>query len=152
MLAQLKADYPDDLRVIYRHFPLDGHDKAKLTTQAAEAAGLQGKFWEMHDLLYEKQGSWAGLSPDEFGVWIIDQAEILELDTEVFAEDMYSDEMVDLADEAFQFGVENGIPGTPFLLLDGQALPTEYYGYDQLSALFEYFLIPMGRMRDKRKI
>ena len=52
-MAQLEEEYPKDLQVIYRHYPLISiHDKAALATQAAEAAGLQGKFWELHELLF----------------------------------------------------------------------------------------------------
>ena len=64
VLAQLQTKYPKDLRIVYRHFPLSNDDKAALATQAAEAAGIQGKFWEMHDLLLDQQKDWAGLSVD----------------------------------------------------------------------------------------
>jgi protein-disulfide isomerase len=67
VLAQLNEAYPEDVRVVYRHFPLiQIHDKAALSLQASEAAGLQGQFWEMHDLLFEQQSAWADMSPDEF--------------------------------------------------------------------------------------
>jgi cyclophilin family peptidyl-prolyl cis-trans isomerase/predicted DsbA family dithiol-disulfide isomerase len=69
VVEQLKADYGDDLRVVYRHFPLITiHDKAQITAEAAEAAGAQGKFWEMHDILYERQAQWGsyqGLSAEQ---------------------------------------------------------------------------------------
>ena len=67
-MAQLLEKYPDDVRFVYRHLPLIGddpanpfHDKAALATQATEAAGLQGKFWDMHDLLFERQAEWSAL-------------------------------------------------------------------------------------------
>ena len=72
MLAQLHTEFPDDLRVVYRHFPLVSiHDKAALATQAAEAAGLQGKFWEMHDLLFENQAQWSGMAVADFQTWLL---------------------------------------------------------------------------------
>jgi hypothetical protein len=62
VLAQIHQEYPGDVRLVYRHFPLvDIHDKAQLAAEAAEAAGAQGKFWEMHELLYEKYTTWADL-------------------------------------------------------------------------------------------
>ena len=80
MLAQLKADFPDDVRIVYRHFPLASiHDKALLATQAAEAAGLQDKFWEMHNLLYDKAAEWSSLSVGDFQTWLVDNATTLEL-------------------------------------------------------------------------
>jgi protein-disulfide isomerase len=50
-LAVLRGRYPDDVRVVWRHFPQKENDKARLAAQASEAAGAQGKFWEMHDQL-----------------------------------------------------------------------------------------------------
>jgi hypothetical protein len=71
VLAQLQSDYSDDVRVAYRHFPLLSiHDKAALSTQASEAAGAQGEFWAMHDLLFARQSEWAGFSPEEFESWL----------------------------------------------------------------------------------
>ncbi len=121
MLAQLKADYPEDVRVIYRHFPLvsiPSHDKSLLATQAAEAAGLQGEFWAMHDLLYARFGEWAELSPEAFQDWLVDQAGELDLDVDQFEADLTSDEIVALAQNAWEEGQQVGIPGTPFFLVN----------------------------------
>ena len=69
MLEGIKLNNGDDVRIVYRHFPLISiHNMAQITAEAAEAAGAQGKFWEMHDLLYERQGQWGsyqGLSKEE---------------------------------------------------------------------------------------
>lgn len=59
---QLLAKYPADVKIVFRHFPLAGHPLAQVSAQAAEAAGAQGKFWEMHDLLYENQPEWGDLA------------------------------------------------------------------------------------------
>ena len=56
LLAKTQQEHPHDIRIVYRDFPLITlNDKAAISTQAAEAASRQGKFWEMHDLLFEKQ-------------------------------------------------------------------------------------------------
>lgn len=129
MLAQLLEENPDDVRIVYRHYPLIGtpeqpfHDKAALSTQAAEAAGKQGMFWEMHDILYEKQDEWVNLSVDEFQDWLVDQADELGLDVDQFSEDLTSEELVALAQDAWENGRQTGIPGTPFLLVNGQIWP-----------------------------
>ena len=52
-LAKVEEHYGEQLRVVFRHFPLHKHEHAVLAARAAEAAGLQGRFWEMHDLLFE---------------------------------------------------------------------------------------------------
>ncbi|MEP7359393.1 MAG: thioredoxin domain-containing protein, partial [Anaerolineales bacterium] len=66
VLQKLRTEYPDDLRVVYRQYPLPQNDKARLAAQAAEAAEAQGKFWEMHDKLYAAQVEWVDLAPEAF--------------------------------------------------------------------------------------
>ncbi|MGW8178819.1 MAG: DsbA family protein, partial [bacterium] len=113
-MARVKEQYTDQVRVVYRHFPLISiHDKAALSTQASEAAGAQGKFWEMHDLLFERQGEWAALSVEEFQAWVNERATELGLDKEQFTSDMLSEENEALAQSAWDRGVEVGLPGTP---------------------------------------
>jgi len=124
VLAQLEKDYPQDVRVVYRHFPLLSiHDKAALATQAAEAAGAQGEFWAMHDLLFEHQGEWVELPVGEFQAWLIEQAAGLNLDGDQFQADLLSEATVAIAQDAWDKGVAASLPGTPFLLVNGG-----YYG------------------------
>jgi cyclophilin family peptidyl-prolyl cis-trans isomerase len=124
VLAQIQNDYPEDVRIVYRHFPLVSiHDKAALSAQAAEAAGKQGQFWEMHDLLFERQAEWAQMSVEDFQAWLIEQAEALGLDSERFSADLVSEENVDYVQETWDRGVEINLPGTPYLLIDGQVWP-----------------------------
>jgi cyclophilin family peptidyl-prolyl cis-trans isomerase len=85
----LEDTHGENIRVAYRHLPLVSiHDKAVITAEAAEAAGAQGKFWEMHDLLYEKQQEWSSLSEDEMPAVLVEYAEEMGLDTERFSEDL----------------------------------------------------------------
>ncbi len=121
MLAQLKAEFPDDLRIVYRHFPLVSiHDKALLATQASEAAGLQGKFWEMYDYLYTNQGVWVSLSVEDFQAWLVETAApALGLDGSQFEIDLTADDVVAYAQETWEFGQQLGLPGTPFFVLNG---------------------------------
>lgn len=124
MLAQIQSEFPEDVRLVYRHFPLISiHDKAALASQAADAAGKQGQFWAMHQLLYERQQEWADLSEGQFLNWLIDQAEALGLDADQFATDLTSPELASLAQAAWDKGVELGLPGTPFLVLNGGIWP-----------------------------
>ena len=117
-LKALLEKYPDDVRVVYRHFPLASiHDKAIPATQAVEAAGLQDPeiFWVMHDLLYETQGAWSGYSIEEFESWVIDLAAELGLDPVQFQADYNSEEIVSFAEGTWIEGQALGIPGTPYL-------------------------------------
>jgi cyclophilin family peptidyl-prolyl cis-trans isomerase len=137
VLAQLQATYPDDVRVVYRHFPLLSiHDKAALATQASEAAGFQGKFWEMHDLLFERQGEWSELTVEEFEAWLTERSEELNLDVEQFKADLNSEAVAAIAQKGWDDGVQASLPGTPFLLINGS-----YYNgprdYNNLEAILK---------------
>lgn len=140
VLQELIAKYPEELRVAYRDFPLvtnPGHEKAGYAAHAAHAAALQGKYWEMHDLLFEKQEEWSPLSAADFERWLAEQAERLELDAAQFNEDRQSDAVVEKVRQAFVAGQEIALPGTPFLLINGQiyAGPLDFGSLDQIVAL-----------------
>lgn len=120
MLAQIQKVYPEDVRVIYRHFPLPGHDKSLLSAQATEAAGKQGKFWEMHDLLFARQGEWGLVSPTDFETWVKTAAGGIGLDVEQFTADLTSAEIVKKVSDARAEAMQIGLPGTPFLLVNKQ--------------------------------
>jgi len=125
VLTQIKEKYPEDVRVVYRHFPLNSiHDKAALSTQASEAAGAQGEFWAMHDLLYERQNEWAGMEVEAFKDWLMARAAEIGLDEDQFAADLESPENAQLAEDAWNRGTEIGLPGTPFLLVNNDIWPS----------------------------
>ncbi len=129
VLKQLLEDYPDDVRLVYRHFPLSFHDKAFLAAQAAEAAGMQGKFFEAKTFIFEQRPTWIELSPQEFETWIVDQAETLGLDRQQFAEDFASPEIKARVQFALDEAQRIGIPGTPFVLINGRTYqgPRDYH-------------------------
>ena len=129
-MEQLLKDFPNDLRFDYRHYPLIGtpespfHDKAALATQATEAAGKQGKFWEMHDVLFNNQSEWSSLSAADFQPWLIQQAGKISLDVEKFTTDLTSDELVNFAQDAWDNGNKMGLTGTPSLIVNDQVWPS----------------------------
>jgi diadenylate cyclase len=101
------------LRFVFRHFPLDSvHPNARLAAEAAEAAGAQGRFWEMHDLLYANQDR---LLADD----LVGHAARLELDVELFEESLRSRRHEGRVSEDRAGGEESGVEGTPALYLDG---------------------------------
>ncbi len=120
-LAQLRADYPNDLRLVYRHFPLASlHDKAILSARAVEAAGLQGQFWPMHDRLLAQQDLWAGLSADQFRLYLSEEAGELGLDRERLNTDLDSQQIITTVDQAYESAVKMGLTRTPSLAINGQ--------------------------------
>jgi cyclophilin family peptidyl-prolyl cis-trans isomerase/protein-disulfide isomerase len=146
-LMQLITDHPNDLRIIYRHFPLSTHDKAGLATRAAEAAGLQGKFWEMHDLLFTKRSEWVDLTEEEFHNWLDQKILDLGMDTTRFEADLNSIALVSLAQKAYTDNAAIGMSGTPFLAVNG--IP--YNGpldYVNLSATVRMILMEKRQFTD----
>lgn len=119
-LAVLAREAPSDFRVVFRHLPLETlHDKARLAAQAAEAAGAQTHFWEMHDALFKRQAEWHNLSKAEFQTWLVEQAQSLGLDTAQFAADLISVPLVAKIEQAHQTGIALGLNGTPTLVFNG---------------------------------
>lgn len=139
-IKQLINDFPDTIRVVFRHLPLFTiHDKAYISSMAAEAAGAQGKFWEMHDVLYINQAAWTNLPEEEFVDWVISQADDLGLDIEQFEEDLYDEEVRAAMEETTQRRLASGINYTPFVAVNDRVWrnnqPNLYsligiYGYD----------------------
>jgi protein-disulfide isomerase len=134
VLKQLLAKYPSQLRIAFRHYPLRQiHRHAAEAALAAEAAGQQGKFWEMHDLLYEKQKEWSEV-PDALTLFR-GYAQTLGLDAERFTRDMTgtASAMHVASDERLAQSL--GITGTPTFYLNGRQLPFEQSNtLDKLSA------------------
>ena len=124
----LEDTYGEDFRSTYRHFALSFHDKAVITGEAAEAAGAQGKFWEMHDLLYERQQEWAGLSADTVQNKLVEYAGELGLDTERFSRELISHVYRDKVNADTQTATQVGLPGTPTYIINGVMYPTQQLG------------------------
>lgn len=128
-MKQLTDTFPNDVRFIYRNFPLTSiHDKASLSSQAAEAANLQGKYWEMHEALFdgEKWNTWASMSADDFKTWLIQEATALGLDVTKFTTDLTSDAVVNKVKADETAAQSAGMGGTPafFILMDNQLIFT----------------------------
>lgn len=120
VINQLSEANPDDLAIVYRHFPLNFHRNAKISAQAAEAAGNQGAFWQMHDLLFERQQSWQGVRDPRSDY--ISYAEELGLNIQQFEEDMNSDQIRSLVDNSYNEAVVLGLNSTPTFLLNGEKI------------------------------
>jgi cyclophilin family peptidyl-prolyl cis-trans isomerase len=130
VLEQLKADYGDDLRVVFRHFPLISiHDKAQVTSEAAEAAGAQGKFWEMHDLLFERQSEWSGVTEDEIINLLVTYAQEIGVDdVDQFRADLEEDVYADEVMADYQSAVDAGLTGTPTFVANRVVFPSREFG------------------------
>ncbi len=133
MLKKLNEKYPDNLRIVYRHFPLvQIHQHATRAAQAAEAAGMQGKFWEMHDMIFNTQDSWSESdNPKQF---FADLAGTLGLDVEKFERDIESDEVMEKVKRDTNSGIKLGVSATPTFYLNGRKLANPR-SFDEFSSL-----------------
>jgi protein-disulfide isomerase len=121
IVGQVIKDFTGRMNFVYRNFPLtDLHPNAQIAAQAAEAAGLQGKYWEMHDILFTKQSDWSASSAvrDIFAGY----AQSLGMNVEQFKKDIDSDAVKNIVAEDVKDGNTIGINATPTFFLDGVKL------------------------------
>ena len=141
-LKELQAAYPRDIRIVFRYFPLSSiHPNAILASQAAEAAGAQNKFWQMHDLLFSKQAEWSGLAIEDFKTWLKDAAKSLNLNSNQFMTDLDSEKIVQKIATAEADAQAAGLNSTPTLLFN----KIHYQGrtdLESLTSIVEYFRLP----------
>ncbi|MGB3716225.1 MAG: Na+/H+ antiporter NhaA [Candidatus Promineifilaceae bacterium] len=132
-IKDLQERLGDRMRYVYRHLPISSiHPDANFSAEAAEAAGAQGKFWEMHDLLYEHE------ELDKSHV--IEYAEELGLDMDRFCSDIDDHVHSDRVRDDFRSGIRSGVNGTPTFFLNGE----RYDGAWDLESLIELVEKPLG--------
>ena len=131
VIKHLQKSLGEKLRFVFRNFPLtDAHPYALLAAQAAEAAALQGKFWQMHDLIFENQEE---LEPEVLPVW----ARKIGLDVDQFAKAVREERVTKRIEEDYASGLDSGVDGTPSFFINGMRYEGED-DYDSLhSALLE---------------
>ncbi|CAN5519885.1 DsbA family protein [soil metagenome] len=125
MVRQLQERFGDRLRFVFRHFPRNSiHPHAGVAAQAAEAAALQGKFWEMHEALFRNQQR---LGDIDFGNLA------LKIGAELygFESSITSDRVVRRVDQDYQSGQQSGVRGTPTFFING----LKYGGKNDLESL-----------------
>jgi len=116
LVKQVLETYPKDVRLVYKQFPLTSiHPNAMPASKAAIAAARQGKFWEMHSLIFENQRQ---LSPEKFTEF----AEKLSLDVTQFQKDMESPETLAQINREMQEGKAADVTGTPTIFVNGKRL------------------------------
>ena len=117
---ELLKQYDSRLRIVFRNFPLLVHEHAREAALAAEAAGFQGKFWEMHDTLYREQLAW---SKDPNARELFESyAGTLGLNMDQFKKDMDSDKVKQKVDSDRALGDSLGIKVTPMLFINNRPL------------------------------
>jgi protein-disulfide isomerase len=132
-----------NLRFVFRHFPLQQiHPHAKRAAEAAEAAGAQGKFWEMHDLLFENQDALEDAD-------LVRYAASLSLDAERFATELSTGVYTPRVRGDFRSGVRSGVNGTPTFFING-ARHEASWDLPTLSAAVQAAAAPVVGLRRGR--
>jgi cyclophilin family peptidyl-prolyl cis-trans isomerase/protein-disulfide isomerase len=152
VLDQLLEDHPGDLRVVHRLFPVPASavptlDKSELSSQAAIAAGSQGAFWGLRQLLHEKHAEWVSLSPDEFRSWVQDQVAELDLDSQQYRLDLESPETQAAAQAAYEDAVSLGITSIPTIFVNGRLQARAALSYTGLESTIGLILLAERQYR-----
>ena len=128
-------EYGNELRFVFRHFPLQEiHAQAFNAALAAEAAGRQGKFWAMHNLLFENQERFSEKT------LFLDLAEELRLDIGEFIVDRKREELAAKVEKDFKSGLYSGVNRTPTFFLNEAKINTYDGSYESLLASVELYV------------
>lgn len=121
IMREITTEFGDKALFIYRHFPLISiHFNAEFAARASEAASKQGKFWEMHDLLFEKQNEWANAADPS--PMFESYATLIGLNIDQFKLDFKSPEVRDFVRAQRTHAVQSGLQGTPSFFINGKQI------------------------------
>lgn len=122
LVTELRTKYADKVKVVFRHFPLTQiHPYATVAGLATEAAAEQGKFWEMHDLLFERQDEWAELESEaKVREQLIKYAQEIQIDKDRFVATIDSDVAKKRVAQDLADGTALNIQATPTFFVNGQ--------------------------------
>ncbi|HEX7331427.1 MAG TPA: thioredoxin domain-containing protein [Pyrinomonadaceae bacterium] len=142
ILEQMHEEFGERLRITFREFPLANHQHARTAAAAAEAAGIQGKFWPMHDLIYERQNVWK----TQFNTRAIfeDYAREIGLDVERYNRDMDGNLVTQRIFQDSRRGQSLGVQGTPTVFMNGREVPFENLAPDKLRLVIMKELQAVG--------
>jgi protein-disulfide isomerase len=131
IIKTLKGEYGDRIQFAFHHFPLTQlHSHALEASYAAAAAGLQGKFWEMHNMLYEKQSEWNEVG--DFRPIVLEFARKIGLDLPRFTRDIDGLQVVTIVSEDMQRGALLGVNGTPTVFINSQLIHSDNFSTEGL--------------------
>ncbi|MDA1060358.1 MAG: thioredoxin domain-containing protein [bacterium] len=123
IVEDIIQEFGEHIKFVYRHFPLRSiHANAQAAAEAAEAAGLQGKFWEMHDLIFKNQTTWEKQTGSEAATSFSGYALELGLDIDQFLDDAASNSVEKAVDEDYDSGTRAGVNSTPTFFLNGEKI------------------------------
>ncbi|HKB43034.1 MAG TPA: DsbA family protein [Chitinophagaceae bacterium] len=126
IIKNIQAEFGKKLRFVFRHFPLpDAHPMALPAAIASEAAARQQRFWEMHDMIYERQSALSSYAFAEF-------ATELDLNITQFKMDLQDEILAEIVESHFESGIRSGVNGTPSFYINGY----KYNGSNDYDSLY----------------
>jgi protein-disulfide isomerase len=137
-LLEIEKDYGPKLKVIFHNFPFPNHQHALEAAYAAEAAGLQGRYWEMHDLLYKEQQTWS-IAPDAKQLFV-SYARSLGLEMDRFERDMAGPTVKERVIADQERGKSLGVNATPSIFINNQGVPPKSLNPTALRAAIDEVL------------
>jgi protein-disulfide isomerase len=135
VVKELRSTYGDRVRIIFRHYPLPGHDKAYEAAVATEAAGMQGKFWDMQNILFTNQQVWSRSS--DFRKMLQDYAQKIGLDVDKFNADMAGSHTKNRVDFDLQRGRSLQVSSTPTFYINGRMLTGQEMSVDGMRQIID---------------
>ncbi len=135
LVTQLKKEYQDSLRLVIRYFPLPGHKNSRTAAYAVEAAGKQGKFWEMYNILFTKQQEWSEqqvANQNQFEKYALEAG----INIEQWRNDVKSEEVMKRVDDSYNEAVSLNLQGTPSFFLNGKRIDNPQ-GYEDFKRLID---------------
>ncbi len=141
VMKGLEEAYGDTLKIVYRNYPLITlHANAQIAAQAAEAAGIQGKFFEMHDALFQNQKSWSAETDPTNS--FLNYATVIGLDVEKFRTDLTSNAVINEIKNDINGGNASKLSGTPTFFLNGVQIVKNPQGLEPFKTLIDAALLP----------
>lgn len=135
VVKRLSEEYENEVKFVVRYFPLPGHKNSMTSALAVEAAGRQGKYWEMHNIVFENQRDW-GEKPEADPKIFENYAKEIGLDMDQYGKDIASQELKDRIERDRSAGKKLGITGTPTFFLNGEKINNPR-GYEDFKALIQ---------------
>ena len=135
LVKRLTEEYGDGLVLVSRYFPLPGHKNAMTSALAVESAGKQGKYWEMHDLIFEEQQNWGEKKTTDKKIFE-EYAKQLDLNMEQFKRDVDSQEVKKRVIRDWNSGRQLGVNGTPTFFLNNEKIQNPR-GYEAFKLLLD---------------
>lgn len=136
VVERLLSGSSTTVRFVTRHFPLQQHKNAVAAAQAAEAAGRQGKYWDMAGLLYDNQTSWENLTITQAKDLFVGYAERLQLDIEMYKASADSPDIKTKIENDRTDGIKIGVNSTPSFFINGKSIINPA-GYEEFKTLID---------------